>query len=121
MEQNNQFKYMLISGGADSVASFKTYLSMDPTNSGGLVCIYYEMMDTLRAQAEFECVSQLASRYPQFTFFHSKLRGFGYGDALAVVMAFIDNYVVDVHQLEDDVVLYIGSRKGRARRIRFEP
>lgn len=111
MEQNQQIKYLLISGGADSIASFKTYLDMDPANSGGLICIYYEMTDTLRAQAEFECVSQLASRYPQFTFFHSKLRGFGYGDALGVVTAFVDNYIVGVHQPDADIVLYMGLER----------
>lgn len=69
VEAKKKFKYMLVSGGADSVASLRTYLEQDPTNAEGLTCIYYEMTDTLRSEAEFEAVSMLACRYPQVTFF----------------------------------------------------
>lgn len=102
------YEYMLVSGGADSVANLRTYLQVDPTNERELVAVYYEMEDTLRSQVEKQVVQRLASRYVQVPFMYSRLRGFGRGDAVAILAAFVDNFVCGHHTADETITLYIG-------------
>lgn len=104
---SNIYPYILISGGADSVASLNILSKADPKNTAGLTAIHYDMEDTTRSEPESAIIYQLAGKFPNIPFLVSKLRGFGRGDVLALLMAFVDNIVV-THKAEDEIILYMG-------------
>ncbi|HGY9574914.1 TPA: 7-cyano-7-deazaguanine synthase [Vibrio fluvialis] len=101
------YPYILLSGGADSVASLNILHNADPVNTAKLTAIHYDMDDTPRSEPESAIIYQLAGKFPNIQFLVSKLRGFGRGDVLALLMAFVDNIALN-HLPEDEVILYMG-------------
>ncbi|MCE7567531.1 hypothetical protein LZS85_15515 [Aliivibrio fischeri] len=106
--KKKQFSYILLSGGADSVATLNMLHDLDPKNDAGLKAVYFSVGDTLRGEVEEMIVSRLAAKYINIPFMTSKLRGFLHGDVLALLMAFADNYLAGYHTSDDEVTIYMG-------------
>ncbi|EMW7171660.1 hypothetical protein ABV540_003752 [Vibrio fluvialis] len=104
---SNIYPYILLSGGADSVASLNILHNADPLNTAKLTAIHYDMDDMPRSEPESAIICQLAAQFPNIKFIVGKLRGFAHGDVLALLMAFLDNIAI-THRAEDQVVLYMG-------------